>query len=381
MIIELKGVGTINKGAYLMLLAIVDQFKQKGIKVEFVSEPGYGIDYKSMGKLGFLQKFNPHYKKIPFAKVLELMPYKIRRSYGLVLQKEVDVVLDGSGFMYGDTWGAKGIRARLGNEIKALKDNGAKVILLPQAFGPFDKSETKEAFKPIIKHADLIFCRDKKSFDYLVGAFGQKENIKLAPDFTNLLKVKTSKDGGFLSKQVCIVPNYRMIEETSYGKNYLDFFTEIIGYIKIKGLNPYFLIHEGDRDLQVAKKINSSLEHEIPIIVNENPLEIKLLIKESRFIIVSRFHGLVSALSQGVPAISTSWSHKYEMLMAEYKADDMIIRISNDDNFINEAKQLVDQFCVEENFVSIKEKIKEGAIVQEQRSKEMWDEVFYHLTS
>ena len=40
--------------------------------------------------------------------------------------------------------------------------------------------------------------------------------------------------------------------------------------------------------------------------------------------------GVASALSQGVPCVSTSWNHKYEMLFQEFNQEKCVV--NSDDN-------------------------------------------------
>ncbi|TIP77767.1 MAG: polysaccharide pyruvyl transferase family protein, partial [Mesorhizobium sp.] len=69
----------------------------------------------------------------------------------------------------------------------AWKRAGKRLILLPQALGPFGTDRIRRAINVVADHADLIFARDKYSMKNLIDAVGGRASIRLAPDFTNLL--------------------------------------------------------------------------------------------------------------------------------------------------------------------------------------------------
>ena len=89
--------------------------------------------------------------------------------------------------------------------------------------------------------------------------------------------------------------------------------------------------------------------------------------------ISSRFHGLVSALSQGVPALTTGWSHKYEMLLTEYGFPEGCIPVGSSDS---EIRERILQITDEANAVQLRQKLTETAQIQKQKSEKMWARVF-----
>jgi len=371
MIIELKGIATNNKGAHLMLLSILEEFKKREKHEIFCTEPRPGMDYKSAGLHGIYLKENLKGRKIPWSTLFNLLPQKTRRSYGLVMDQEIDLILDGSGFAYGDFWGAKKIESRLGNFINAKTKSNSKLILLPQALGPFKNQSVKKSFQKVVDKADLIFARDTVSYNNLIESYGDKETFKLAPDFTNLLysgEIKEYEDG-----EICIIPNYKMIPDSTSKEKYYRFLIDSINYLNKSGNRLYFLIHEGKKDRKIAENINLKLDTKLKIVEPYDALEIKNRIKSSKLIIVSRFHGLVSALSQGVPAISTSWSHKYLELLKDYDLENHLIDIHNYDR----AKLfgLIDaSLSKNENLVKDNQLIKINE--QKSRSNNTWDTIF-----
>ena len=66
MIIEIKGVQFVNKGAELMMHAIIQQMKVRWPKAEFVLFPHNHSPYYDRGNVGSLQKFNFRKKHLRF---------------------------------------------------------------------------------------------------------------------------------------------------------------------------------------------------------------------------------------------------------------------------------------------------------------------------
>src|SRR5690606_35240091 len=111
----------------------------------------------------------------------------------------------------------------------------------------------------------------------------ESEKIKKAPDFTNLIRGKVPSSFYANILQVAIIPNYKMIEHSEGGseKLYYDYLVSNIEYLISKNLKPFFLIHEGRKDMDIAKDINQRLIREIPIVDPQNALLIKGVIGES----------------------------------------------------------------------------------------------------
>ncbi len=370
MMIEIKGVGIKNKGAHLMLLAILQEFSKRGVKADFCAAPGFGMDVFAATGHGMYLKANFKSKKLPWDKIIRLLSKKERREYGLVMDDEIDFVLDASGFAYGDFWGPRKPLDRMANVIKGRVKAGVKTILLPQALGPFSDGKVKDAFQKVVEKVDLIFARDEQSLAHLTENFKGKSQFLLAPDFTNLLEV--DREEGYPEGNVAIIPNYKMSGE-GY-ENYVGFLKGAISYL-INTLNkrPYFLIHEGEKDQAIAEKLNLDLQTSLPIIEEEDPLEIKRRIKVCDLVIVSRFHGLVSAICQGVPVVSTSWSHKYRMLLKDYQQEDALLDINDYRQDAMEALIASRLSIPKKEYYQQQQPL---IAAQKQRATQMWDKVF-----
>jgi polysaccharide pyruvyl transferase WcaK-like protein len=376
-LIEIRKAGFVNKGAELMLYAILEKMKKAYPDAAFVMAPtssSGSAPYLQRAELGLFQKANFWYKIFQLGIFANLIPAKLRDMYGIVLDSEVDIVIDAAGFSYSDQWG-KYSCLELASSSKRWRKNGTKVILLPQAFGPFNSQVNQKAINTISKNVDLIFAREKISYDYLLDLTGELSNIKLAPDFTNLLKGIEPDNFDTKNNRFCIVPNHRMLDKTSHedSEAYLPFMIEVTRYAHFKGHKPFILVHEGDIDLFLAKKIRDAVSPDIQIIKEVHPLKIKGIIGISSAMVGSRYHGLVSALSQGVPALATGWSHKYQMLFEDYGFPEGLLDVHSSKESL---QKKIDLILGEDNRKSLITMLQVNSEKLKCKTELMWIDVF-----
>src|SRR5690606_6269956 len=133
---------------------------------------------------------------------------------------------------------------------------------------------------------------------------------------------------------------------------------------------PFVLVHEGQNDLRLAEQLSAAVGG-INIIRESGALEIKGILGACSGTLGSRFHGLVSALSQGVPALATGWSHKYQMLFEDYGFPDGLLQVTGDKAEIRRKLDLVT-----DQQEQVRTLIQTRAGQLKQQSQQMWQEVF-----
>jgi len=331
MMIEIRGAGFKNKGAELMLLSALHQMRQAFPSASFAmapSGPRGNRPFIDFAKLGIYPKASFILRGMECGQASALIPRRLRDRFGLVLDREVDLVLDASGFAYGDQWGGT-VANELAHAVRRWKRRGTTVVLLPQAFGPFHDAVVRRAMKRAIDYVDLVMPRDEVSYRSLVDLVGERETIKRFPDFTNLIEGVVPDWFDADAHRVAVVPNCRMLDmaDEKTREQYLPFMTSCVKRLLVNDARPFLLVHEGADDELLAEKIASSCG-KIPVFKGYDALTLKGILGECRAVLASRFHALVSALSQGVPSLATGWSHKYAELMKDYGFSEGLIPVT-----------------------------------------------------
>ena len=375
MIIEIRKAGFRNKGTALMLLAIVARLRAAYPDATLTmtpSAPNGSEPFAEMTALGFYPKASLNRWGIEFGDAAGLIPGRLRRRYGLVLDREVDVVIDTAGFAYSDQWGIEST-LELSRATRRWRRRGTKVILMPQAFGPYSDDAIRKAILRAVDNADLVMPRDSTSYRYLTEVTGQREYIRQYPDFTNLIERVVADRFEMEALGVAIVPNSRMIDKTDDASSgrYLPFMTGCARRLIELGARPYLLVHEGVDDERLAGRI-SEASGGIPIVKEDDPLKIKGILGASYAVVASRYHALVSALSQGVPAVATGWSHKYTELFEDYGFAEGVLSIDDEAGRIDAMmNRLIDAEANQE----ITAQLLQSAARLKSLSEEMWSAV------
>jgi len=126
MFIEIRKAGFINKGAELMLHAALQKLKARYPEATFVMAPTSKRaehPFHNLVQLGFYPKASLWRYGIQWGNLANLAPRQLREMYGVVLDREVDVVIDAAGFAYSDQWG-DAPTSELAQSAKRWRKNG-----------------------------------------------------------------------------------------------------------------------------------------------------------------------------------------------------------------------------------------------------------------
>jgi len=251
---------------------------------------------------------------------------RYRHQIGLVSEEDLTVVINFAGYRYAD-FGCRetGVDAKLS---KVRYQRGVKHIYLPQAYGPFHSQQTKVHARTLFTNADLVFARDPSSKEYVSELMGDDFKIGQFPDITIGISGEES-DHELPGEFMVLVPNHWMLSraEKEDQSTYFEFIHEAIKNSLRLGLDVVLLNHFPDQDQGIIDKLLSVYEGDerVRYVPERDPLRLKGIVKKARFLVGSRYHAIVAALSQNVPAVGTSWSKKYQGLYSDYGIDELLV--------------------------------------------------------
>ena len=353
-----------NQGAYLMLRSAAEE-----IRTRFDAAPvvdwtlGTAEEKAKAGVGGMLTPYASRRLRRDLS--LEL-PGRLRRRLPVALSTSVSAVFDISGFRYGDQWAHLPL-SRYASYLSYWRSVGVPVYLLPQAFGPFEKvaDATREAFGA----AELIMARDPDSERFAKSLLVSEEKIRLFGDFTDGIGGYLPPSEAHLRGRVPIVANYNIGSRgpSSASHQYVQTLCAIVDAVRAQGLEPIGLPHGGGRDAEVLAEVSERCGG-LEVVRGLDGVAQKGLIAAAPYIVSGRFHAVVSALSQGVPALIHGWSHKYVWLARDYDAESLVQDpLASVSANVEAIRGMQDPI--------LRQRIAARATMRERETEQMWDTV------
>lgn len=374
--IVLSGVETNNKGAELMLYAILQEVERKFPKAIVYIDSNRVKQGRSyvITNLDFRlitpTKIQNFLSRLHIPGLLFKIGFFSNFLWGTTAIKDVDYFLDGSGLAFSDKMKInKWFFNIWSHKLNNYSAQGTKIIFLPQQFGPAQKEKTKALIRVIEKNANIVIPREKVSMSML-QAVKTSEKYHLFTDFTSLVEGVLPYKYEHLKNAICIIPNIQMIRKGAINyEDYIQLLQNFVMTCKQAGYVPYFLIHAGIKDKELADACNRRLSTQIEVVYGLNALEIKGLISTAYLCISSRFHGVASSLNSCVPCLATSWSYKYEELYNDYGLVDCVLNISNIGQCVTKTKE----FLSEQKNTEIRNVLAGAVPIIKDETRRMWD--------
>ncbi len=332
-----------NKGDAAMELVAIEQFTDRGVDV-VVSTPFPDHDVSLYGDrvvrcprrqplAGFLSLFGAWmWRATGRRKVLRFLLDKEAKAMA-----DAAAVVDLSGDMLTDSYGP---HVAVSHYLPILKAAALErpVILLSQSIGPF--RSTKSIARWIIRSARLVTLRDKVSYGTVVNELGRSTaETYLTPDLAFLLPSDPG-DGivfegdSYIGVSVSSIAVKRY-EKSNPGNSLVDELAHAISDVATReGLGVAVFAHvtgpTPDKDDRiVGRELSRLIPGSVVVDADLDPRRIKGLIGRMNVFVGARMHANIAALSQGVPTLALSYSHKYVGIMATLGQQDWVIDAGN----------------------------------------------------
>jgi len=228
------------------------------------------------------------------------------------------VVLSLGGDNYSLDYGVPRRFLSMGNFIKKSKK---PFVIWGASIGPFHNEEEFE--KRLIKHfnenVDLIFVREKESYDYLCKkGLEEKTHLMADPAFMMKPQVCSKQEIGFDLPKEYITMNFSELMATCVTNNNLDEWKKIcnksVKKIYEKYNLPIILIPHvaNDKEFMEDALFDAMSQYENIIMLDSrlNAAQMKWIISKSICLIAARTHATIAGFSTAVPTLSLGYSIK-----------------------------------------------------------------------
>lgn len=363
-----------NKGAQAMTYITVDEIKKRfpdlGV-ILFSSKDANRKDI-NLNNFNFQIRAYPKQTKIerilflfkPFRKIYYSVCGNNKFKEYVEIVKNAEAVIDISGYALGSDWGVSGSLSFC-QKMWIASDFSVPIYLMPQSFGPFDypiliRHFINNIIKRTLKCAQCIMVREYQGFELLkkfnLGNVVKTDDLVLQNtgiELSNVFKlIPECIKYDIPTGSVAVIPNTQICKRGNEQK-LIDIYSELINYLLGKGKN-IFLLYHSTEDKRICEKIYELFDGSKKLFIIDKDfscIEFDQIVKAFDYIIGSRYHSIVHAYRNYVPAIIIGWAVKYHELAERLNQDSYLINIDDDikRNSILEVLKKLDSSYVEES--------------------------------
>lgn len=240
-----------------------------------------------------------------------------------------DLVADiGAGDSYSDIYGITHFR-NINFTKKWSRILNKKYILLPQTIGPFSREEASVKASYSISKADLVFVRDKLSFNCIQELLPGKPveqtiDVAFFLPYTQIQFAGNKIKVGVNISGLLWHGGYTDNNQFGLKSDYKKTMNSILDYLSCKDdLEMHLISHvigdkdSVDEDSHVVKELHIKYPKAIIAPAFQTPIEAKSYISGMDFFIGARMHACIAAISSGVPVYPLAYSRKFNGLFCE----------------------------------------------------------------
>jgi colanic acid/amylovoran biosynthesis protein len=329
-----------NKGAQAMVFAVVSEVKTRfpDAQVTLLSTTDFNRsdDEKARYQFQILPwDIRLKLRRLPIIKWLIERKHFSDHDERLALESfsNADWVIDVSGYGLASVFSKIRVLNYLFDLYLAKKMN-RQMALMPQSFGPFNfgfgiNILFNWALKSLIQHPAKTFAREQDGFE-LMKPYRKGKHLALSPDMViqseppkehHIFAQKNqSNDVVVEDNAVAIIPNEKIFKHNAQNDLH-ETYNALVNMLLNHGKAVYLLRHSYE-DLKICKKIKANFADNDKVILNEadmNAYELAQFIERMDFVVASRYHAVVHAYRDGVPALVLGWAVKYVELMKKFQ--------------------------------------------------------------
>lgn len=255
-----------------------------------------------------------------------------------------DLVADiGAGDSYSDIYGIERFRSINFTKWWSQKLK-KKYILLPQTLGPFISEEAQSKAMRSMNKADLIFARDKMSYDCAQKILPDKiveQTIDVAffLPYTRMSFENNKMKVGVNISGLLWHGGYTKDNQFGLKSNYQHTMYAILDYFASKPEVELHLISHVigvqdpiDEDFHVAKELAVKYPQVVVAPAFSSPIEAKSYISGMDFFTGARMHACIAAISSGIPVYPLAYSRKFNGLFCDTLGYSHVAGLTNMDS-------------------------------------------------